>query len=66
MPAGVEELVDMFEVVYTLASLLDVSLGHLEALRIAKKLQRGGFDQKLYLVEMKKGEGKVELDYVRH
>jgi len=51
-----EELVDMLEVVYTLASLLDASLGQLEALRIAKKLQRDGFDQNLYLVEVKKGD----------
>jgi predicted house-cleaning noncanonical NTP pyrophosphatase (MazG superfamily) len=56
MPAGVEELVDMLEVGYTLASLLDVSLGQLEALRIAKKLKRDGFDQNLDLLEVKKGE----------
>lgn len=46
-----DELCDVLEVVYALAAARGMSLEELEAKRIAKREARGGFDEKVYLVE---------------
>jgi predicted house-cleaning noncanonical NTP pyrophosphatase (MazG superfamily) len=47
----VEELIDILEVVYALAAHGGVSQSQLEGMRKRKRRERGGFDQRLYLVE---------------
>ena len=46
-----DELCDVLEVVYALAVARGMSLEELEAKRISKRETRGGFDEKVYLVE---------------
>ena len=47
----VEELADILEVVYTLAELADVDSESLESIRQQKRWERGGFKQKVFLIE---------------
>ena len=53
----IEELVDILEVIYALAAIQAVNAHQLEALRLAKKQERGGFEQRLFLIEVKPTEG---------
>ena len=46
-----DELCDVIEVVYALAEARGMSVSELEAKRIAKRENRGGFDGKVYLIE---------------
>lgn len=48
----VEELVDILEVIYALAALGRISPAQLEEMRLGKREQRGGFDRRLFLVEV--------------
>lgn len=48
----VEELVDILELVYTAISALGVSYEELEAFRNQKKMERGGFDKGIYLINV--------------
>ena len=51
-PTGrTEELVDILEVVYALASVAGVSQSQLELIRQQKLAERGGFSQRIYLIE---------------
>ncbi|MDY7077161.1 MAG: nucleoside triphosphate pyrophosphohydrolase [Chloroflexota bacterium] len=47
----VEELVDILEVVYALAAVKDVSRFQLEEMRARKQEKKGGFDQRIFLIE---------------
>ncbi len=47
----VEELVDILEVVYTLASLEGICSSQLEEMRKQKRGENGGFDNQIFLVE---------------
>jgi len=47
-----EELADVLEVVHALARLEDLGPGELEALRAEKATDRGGFDERLVLLEV--------------
>ena len=49
-----EELADVLEVVYALAKVKNVSLEDLEKIRREKEGKRGGFDEKIILVEATK------------
>jgi predicted house-cleaning noncanonical NTP pyrophosphatase (MazG superfamily) len=49
----IEELVDILEVIYALAAVQGVSPAQLEALRFKKAQERGGFEQRLLLIEVK-------------
>lgn len=40
------------EVIYTLARLHDCTPGELERIRIEKAEKRGGFDERLFLIEV--------------
>ncbi|MEK5432204.1 nucleoside triphosphate pyrophosphohydrolase [Lysinibacillus sp. FSL R7-0073] len=48
----VEELVDILELVHTAISALGVSYEELEAFRIQKKIERGGFEKGIYLIDV--------------
>ncbi|WP_067843109.1 nucleoside triphosphate pyrophosphohydrolase [Amphibacillus sediminis] len=45
-----EEIADIIEVLYALAQLDHVQPNQVEQIRQDKKLERGGFDQRLFLV----------------
>ena len=47
-----DELADIMEVVYALASLHDCTSEELEKLRAEKAEKRGGFDKKIFLIEV--------------
>jgi len=48
----IEELVDMLEVIYGLAQAKGFSIEELESLRLKKRAKRGGFEQKIVLLEV--------------
>ena len=50
----VEELVDIFEVVYTLANLEGICSSQLEEMRKQKRGENSGFDNRIFLVEIEK------------
>jgi len=45
-----EELADLMEVVYAIAEARGISVEQLESLRLKKREQRGGFDERILLV----------------
>ena len=45
------ELADLIEVVYRIAELRICSISELEAMRIEKRLTRGGFQKNIFLLE---------------
>ncbi|WP_099205486.1 nucleoside triphosphate pyrophosphohydrolase [Scatolibacter rhodanostii] len=47
-----EELADILEVVYALAACQNLSIADLEAMRLAKRKERGGFDKRVYLISV--------------
>lgn len=49
----VEELADVMEVVYGIAREHGVSMEEIEAIRARKAEERGGFQQRVYLVEVR-------------
>lgn len=46
------ELADILEVIYTLARLHDCTPEQLEAIRAEKAKKRGGFNEKIFLIEV--------------
>ena len=48
----VEELADILEVVVALAAVEEVSQVQLEEMRKRKRKERGGFDQRVFLIEI--------------
>lgn len=44
------ELVDILEVVYAIAGSRGISIERLEKLRLRKRMQRGGFEQRIVLI----------------
>ncbi|WP_327062290.1 nucleoside triphosphate pyrophosphohydrolase [Lysinibacillus fusiformis] len=48
----VGELVDILELIHTTISALGVSYEELEAFRNQKKMERGGFDKRIYLINV--------------
>lgn len=46
-----EELADVLEVVYALAAVENLSPTQLETLRQQKREERGGFEQRIFLIE---------------
>ncbi len=47
----VEELVDILEVVYALGEMAEVDSESLDSIRQQKRWERGGFKQKVFLIE---------------
>lgn len=54
---AVEELTDLLELIYAAAKFHGVSVEELEAVRAEKAVKRGGFEERIFLVE-------VEDEYV--
>jgi predicted house-cleaning noncanonical NTP pyrophosphatase (MazG superfamily) len=50
---SVDELADIVEVVYALVKYKGLSLHEFEQIRLKKREERGGFDNKISLVEVK-------------
>jgi predicted house-cleaning noncanonical NTP pyrophosphatase (MazG superfamily) len=50
---AVEELVDLVEVIYALASLRNVLPAELDALREMKRAERGGFERRIFLHDVR-------------
>lgn len=48
-----EELADILEVIYALADDMNISLDEVEKIRKEKLLVRGGFKDKIFLIEVK-------------
>jgi len=48
-----EELADILEVVYAIAKTRGISVDNLEKIRIRKRTERGGFEKRLVLYEVK-------------
>ena len=49
---SVEELADILEVVYALAATIGCTPAQLEHICMEKRQQRGGFDQKIFLISV--------------
>jgi len=49
----IEELADILQVIYEIAKLKGISLEELEAVRKRKEKERGGFNKRIILVEIK-------------
>ena len=54
---SVEELADIMEVIFSIMSAKNISVEDVEKVREAKKAKKGGFEDKLYLID-------VEQDFV--
>ncbi|MDD6645207.1 MAG: nucleoside triphosphate pyrophosphohydrolase [Oscillospiraceae bacterium] len=48
---NIEELADMLEVIYAIAKAKGTSIEELEKVRLEKAENRGGFDEKILLIE---------------
>lgn len=48
-----EELADIIEVIYAIADLQQISRSVLEDVRVKKAIERGGFTERLFLVDVK-------------
>lgn len=51
---SLEELADLTEVIYSLAVALGYTPGQLEQLRLKKADERGGFENRIFLIEVEK------------
>jgi predicted house-cleaning noncanonical NTP pyrophosphatase (MazG superfamily) len=49
---AVEELADLLEIIYALAKHHDSSIEEVEAVRKEKAEKRGGFEEKIFLIEV--------------
>ncbi|MFJ7933247.1 phosphoribosyl-ATP pyrophosphohydrolase [Sporosarcina sp. NPDC096371] len=49
---AVEELADLLELIHAAAALHDTTFEELEKTRMDKAKQRGGFDERIYLIEV--------------
>jgi len=49
---SVEELADILELIHTAISMLGISYEELEAIRDQKKMERGGFNKGIYLIDV--------------
>lgn len=50
---ALEELADMLELIHALAAIHGASVDELEKIRLAKAEERGGFTERVFLVEVK-------------
>lgn len=62
---AVEELADLLEIIYALAEVHDSSLEELEEIRREKAEKRGGFQDRLYLIEVEDNEDKTHYGEYR-
>lgn len=48
-----EELVDVLEIIYAIATLEGVTIEQLERMRAKKREERGGFERRIYLLSVR-------------
>lgn len=53
---SVEELVDLMEVVYTIMKINNISINDVENARKIKKDKKGGFNDRIYLIDVEQDE----------
>ena len=58
-----DELADLSEVMLALAALHGLSAADIEARRVAKRAERGGFDDRVYNAAVEADEGLPAADY---
>ncbi|MCD6403076.1 MAG: nucleoside triphosphate pyrophosphohydrolase [Candidatus Aenigmarchaeota archaeon] len=51
---NVEELADILEVINAICEFLKVDISHLESIRKRKRVERGGFEKRIVLKEVRK------------
>ncbi|MCQ6277082.1 nucleoside triphosphate pyrophosphohydrolase [Bacillus sp. V3B] len=51
--AALEELADLLEIIHALAKTHDSSIEEVEKIRVEKAAKRGGFSDKVFLIEVK-------------
>lgn len=49
---SIEELADMLEIIHSLTTVHQSSIEELEMVRKEKKAKRGGFEEKIYLIDV--------------
>ena len=59
----VEELADILEVIKALAYIRGIDIEQIEAKRVAKRKEKGGFDKKIYNRYVDIEEGNPSIDY---
>ena len=48
----IEELADMLEIIYTILKIADISQSELEKIRLSKRKERGGFEDRIFLLSV--------------
>jgi predicted house-cleaning noncanonical NTP pyrophosphatase (MazG superfamily) len=51
-PNAIEELADMLEIIHALTAIHNLSIEELEQVRVKKAADRGGFKDKIFLIEV--------------
>lgn len=59
---SIDELADILEILYTLTNKLGYTIGELEAARLKKLEERGGFDKRIFLEEVYEFEGNYHYE----
>lgn len=62
---ALEELADILEIIHALSKTHGASIEKVEEIRIMKAAERGGLNNKIFLVEVEDGESKIDHDSVR-
>ncbi|MGG3802677.1 nucleoside triphosphate pyrophosphohydrolase [Metabacillus fastidiosus] len=50
--SSLEELADLLEIIHSLAQYHDTTIDEIEKIRRRKEIERGGFKEKIYLIEV--------------
>lgn len=59
----VEELADLAEVVAALTAAAGITSGEIEAVRLKKRAERGGFDDRVFNAAVEAPDGTPAIDY---
>ena len=49
---AIEELADLLELIHAAAAVYDTTFEELEKIRVDKAKKRGGFDERIFLIEV--------------
>ncbi len=49
---AIEELADILEIIHSLSQIYNSNIDKIENIRIAKKEKRGGFDKRIFLIDV--------------
>ena len=59
----VEELADLAEVIAALTTAAGITQDEIEALRLKKRIERGGFDDRVFNAAVEASDGTPPIDY---